>query len=278
MSNSKLRSRRRHSPTRTEETQPVEKTKSSDKVLPAFATLSVADVVELVKRHPAPFAFLMCLLFFMAVEYTIPMVPSASQPLDLGFLMTRPLHAVLVDSPNLNSVLAALNTVFVGMQSAYILWCLLVEGRPRATIAALFMFTCRGILGTSTQLPLPDGFLGSGMDFPVGNVSFFLFYSGHVAGSMIASLDMRRMERYKMAWGFDILNVLQAVRLLASRGHYTIDLATGLGAGFLFDVFAGWYLDSKNKQKIGFTTIVKEPLFCQCNGKLQQIQQTVAAA
>ena len=42
------------------------------------------------------------------------------------------------------------------MQMAYIFWTLLVEGRPRSTIAALFMFTCRGILGYSTQLPLPQ--------------------------------------------------------------------------------------------------------------------------
>ncbi|MCD9641366.1 hypothetical protein HAX54_027531 [Datura stramonium] len=69
-------------------------------------------------------------------------------------------------------------------------WDFLIEGRPRATISALFMFTFRGILGYATQLPLPEDFLGSGVDFPVGNVSFFLFYSGHVAASVIASLDM----------------------------------------------------------------------------------------
>lgn len=46
--------------------------------------------------------------------------------------------------------------VFVGMQTGYILWTWLVEGRPRATISALFMFTFRGILGYSTQLPLPQ--------------------------------------------------------------------------------------------------------------------------
>ena len=46
--------------------------------------------------------------------------------------------------------------VFVGMQTSYILWTWLIEGRPRATISALFMFTCRGILGYSTQLPLPQ--------------------------------------------------------------------------------------------------------------------------
>lgn len=88
-------------------------------------------------------------------------------------------------------------------------------------------------------------FLGSGVDFPVGNVSFFLFFSGHVAGAVIASLDMRRMQRRVMAWLFDILNVLQSLRLSATRGHYTIDLAVGLGAGILFDFLAGKYEHSE---------------------------------
>lgn len=115
MSKSKLRSRRSHSPAKTEDIQLDEKTKVKEKsggpAPPAFATLSVADVGGLVKRHPVPFVFLISLLAFMGVEYTIPMIPTASQPLDLGFLVTRSLHAVLVSSPNLNSVLAALNTV-----------------------------------------------------------------------------------------------------------------------------------------------------------------------
>ena len=87
--------------------------------------------------------------------------------------------------------------------------------------------------------------MGSGADFPVGNVSFFLFYSGHVAGSVIASMDMRRMQRNELAWTFDFLNVLQVVRLLGTRGHYTIDLAVGVGAGMLFDSLAGKYEKSR---------------------------------
>lgn len=78
----------------------------------------------------------------------------------------------------------------------------------------------------------------------MGNVSFFLFFSGHVAGSVIASLDMRRTQRWGLARLFDILNVLQAVRLLGTRGHYTIDLAVGVGAGILFDFLAGKYEES----------------------------------
>uniref|UniRef100_A0A0D9WRY4 AtPDCT1/2 transmembrane domain-containing protein n=1 Tax=Leersia perrieri TaxID=77586 RepID=A0A0D9WRY4_9ORYZ len=205
---------------------------------------SVAGVAGVARRHPAAALFACGLLLFMGVEYTIPMVPPAAPPLDLGFAATAALHAGIAARPWLNSLLAALNTVFVAMQAAYIVWAILGEGRPRAAVAALMMFTCRGALGCATQLPLPAEFLGSGMDFPVGNVSFFLFFSGHVAGAVIAAEDMRREGRRRMARLYDALNLLQGVRLLACRGHYTIDLAVGVGAGILFDTLAGRYLDA----------------------------------
>ncbi|KAG9455787.1 hypothetical protein H6P81_000295 [Aristolochia fimbriata] len=217
----------------------------------SFMAWGTEDVLHLARYHPIPCVFAMSLLFFMAVEYTLRMVPPSSPPYDLGFLLTLKLHHFIALRPALNTVLAAFNTVFVGMQTTYILWTWLVEGRPRATIAALFMFTCRGVLGYITQLPLPEEFLGSGLDFPVGNVSFFLFFSGHVAGSVIASLDMRRMNRREIAWVFDALNLLQGLRLLATRGHYTIDLAVGVGAGYLFDSLAGKYEDCKTKAQQG---------------------------
>ncbi|XP_008802057.2 phosphatidylcholine:diacylglycerol cholinephosphotransferase 1-like [Phoenix dactylifera] len=216
-----------------------------------IASLSIEDVAGIARHHPLPSLLCISLLFFMGVEYTHGMVPSLAPPVDLGFVLTQPLHSLLATRPSLNSALAALNTVFVGMQIAYILWTLLVEGRPRPTIATLFMFASRGILGSATQLPLPQGFLGSGADFPVGNVSFFLFFSGHVAAAVIASLDMRRTRRHGMAWAFDALNMLQGLRLLASRGHYTIDLAVGVGAGFLFDILAGNYEDSRRHAAAG---------------------------
>ncbi|KAJ9190020.1 hypothetical protein P3X46_001257 [Hevea brasiliensis] len=219
---------------------------------PSFLKWTAQDVVHVAKRHWVPCLFGLGLLFFIGVEYTLRMVPASSPPFDLGFAATRLLHRLLSSWPELNTLLAALNTVFVGMQTAYILWTWLIEGRPRATISALFLFTCRGILGYSTQLPVPEGFLGSGVDSPVGNVSFFLFFSGHVAGSVISSLDMRRMERWELAWTFDVLNVLQSVRLLGTRGHYTIDLAAGVGAGFLFDSLAGKYVECKRKKAITY--------------------------
>uniref|UniRef100_A0A0D6R548 AtPDCT1/2 transmembrane domain-containing protein n=1 Tax=Araucaria cunninghamii TaxID=56994 RepID=A0A0D6R548_ARACU len=214
-------------------------------VYPSFMGWSIPYLIGAAKFHPLPVLLGGSLLFFMAVEYTLVMVSAGSEPYDVGFVWTQGLHDLLMQRPYLNSLLAAMNTAFVGLQTGYIIWTWLVEGRGRPTIAALFMFTCRGILGYSTQLPLPQDFLGSGVDFPVGNVSFFLFFSGHVAASVIASVDMKRMKRYHLASIFDTLNVLQSVRLLATRGHYTIDLAAGLGAGWLFDSLAGKYEESK---------------------------------
>ncbi|KAI0487827.1 hypothetical protein KFK09_027650 [Dendrobium nobile] len=175
----------------------------------------------------------------MGVEYTLKMVPSSSPPKDIGFLLTENIHGFLSTRPVFNSLLAALNTVFVGMQAVYVGWVFLVEERPRATIAAwpfhVYLQRCYGLLYSAPE------FLSSGVDFPVGNVSFFLFFSGHIAGAMIASLDMRRMKRRRLALVFDYLNALQAFRLLATRGHYTIDFAVGLAAGFFFDILAGKY-------------------------------------
>lgn len=226
-------------------------------VYPSFMGWSMTYLIGAARFHPLPVLLVGCLLFFMAVEYTLAMVPSGSQPYDVGFVWTQGLHDLLLNKPSLNTVLAAMNTVFVAMQSVYILWTCLVEGRGRPTIAALFMFTCRGILGYTTQLPLPEEFLGSGVDFPVGNVSFFLFFSGHVAGAVIASLDMRRVKRSQLAFTFDTLNALQSLRLLATRGHYTIDLAAGLGAGWLFDSLAGKYEETKR------STVVQKDLVCE---------------
>lgn len=39
------------------------------------------------------------------------MIPASSEPFDIGFVATRSLYRLLASSPDLNTVLAALNTV-----------------------------------------------------------------------------------------------------------------------------------------------------------------------
>ncbi|CAH2069870.1 unnamed protein product [Thlaspi arvense] len=218
---------------------------------PSFMTWTARDVVYVTRHHWIPCLFVVGFLFVLCLESTTQMVPASSPPLDLGFVATRSLHRVLASSPDLNTVLTALNSVLGVMQITYIVvWAWLLEGRPRATITALFTFTCRGVLGYFTQLPLSQEYVGSAIDFPVGNISFFFFFSGHVAGTTIASLDMRRMQRLRLAMVFDILNVLQSIRLLGTRGHYTIDLVVGVGAAIFFDSLAGKYEAMMKKRQL----------------------------
>lgn len=77
----------------------------------SFMRWKAVDVLNLIRWHPIPCIFAASLLFFIGVEYTLRMVPSSSPPFDLGFVVTLPLHRMLASRPNLNSVLAGLNTV-----------------------------------------------------------------------------------------------------------------------------------------------------------------------
>lgn len=77
----------------------------------SFTKWTLADVVHVATHHWMICLFGFGLLFFMGVEYTLLMVPSSSPPFDLGFIVTRSINRVLESKPQLNDVLAALNTV-----------------------------------------------------------------------------------------------------------------------------------------------------------------------
>lgn len=83
----------------------------------SFLRWTKADVFGLFKYHPVPCFFAASLLFFMGVEYTLRMIPSSSAPFDIGFVATDFLHRVLIDSPDLNTFLAGLNTVITFFNS-----------------------------------------------------------------------------------------------------------------------------------------------------------------
>ena len=76
-----------------------------------FARLSVEDVACIARCHPLPSVLILSMLFFMGVEYSLQMVPSSSQPLDVGFILTGYIHGIISARPALNSVLAGFNTV-----------------------------------------------------------------------------------------------------------------------------------------------------------------------
>ena len=85
--------------------------KEEKKRAASFLAWTAGDVAYVARFHWVPCLFGVALLFFMGVEYTLRMIPPSSAPFDLGFVVTRPLHRLLVARPALNTLLAALNTV-----------------------------------------------------------------------------------------------------------------------------------------------------------------------
>lgn len=78
----------------------------------SFMKWRMCNPVHVVRVHWVPCLLAVGVLFFTGVEeYMLQMIPPSSEPFDIGFVATRSLYRLLASSPDLNTVLAALNTV-----------------------------------------------------------------------------------------------------------------------------------------------------------------------
>lgn len=176
---------------------------------------------------------------------------------DIGFKVTHRLHAYLQNHSIVHHWLAFLNTLGVDVVLVY---TVLVIGywqrRPGIVLVETVMFLARLACGWLTQLPYSDEYLASEHDFPDcltnklrdsadqrPHASFFFFFSGHVAVVSLVAAHFRRSGRRWPALLCHAFNALQTVRLLATRGHYTIDLI----GGALVGSYAYSFVDSADR-------------------------------
>ena len=178
---------------------------------------------------------------------------------DSGFQITTPLHSYFKHSPLANDVWALVNTLGLFVMLWYpaktVFWDADYTLVFRAVTCQLFRAFC----ATFTFLPPSDEFLPSYFDFPEAlycgmgadcsdsalsawmngreytkvresgppEMPFLTFFSGHVAMAVIVANHMYIRGYVKWAVAVHALNVVQIVRLLATRGHYSIDLIMG---------------------------------------------------
>jgi hypothetical protein len=69
-----------------------------------------------------------------------------------------------------------------------------------------------------------------------------LVFSGHVAEFLILYLAIRSSWPRSARWGLVGFQVLQAIALISTRGHYTVDLVIAVPFAFLADRVAVWLL------------------------------------
>ena len=171
--------------------------------------------------------------------------------IDTGYLVTYPLYEYLKVHRDVNDLLAGVNSLVLLLPGLYLVWTTVVRGDYSCVFRILAVQLLRSLCGWCTYLPPDPTYLNSLYDFPdfvhclfrecphvddVGEgaapdvLPFVSFFSGHVATLVVVGNHMALSCHPSLQQGAMVLhacNVLQIVRLLATRGHYSIDIIIG---------------------------------------------------
>lgn len=167
---------------------------------------------------------------------------------DTGYIVTQPLFEWLRDNRDWNDFLALLNSLVLLVPTIYVTHVTVWKGDYSCVFRVLAVQLLRAFCGWYTYLPPDPTYLSSNYDFPdfvhcliegcpssaeaaaqqqESVIPFVSFFSGHVATMVVAGNHMWLSGYVNMAVLVHVLNVCQIVRLLATRGHYSIDMIIG---------------------------------------------------
>merc|ERR1711871_673302 len=202
----------------------------------------------------------------------------ATQILDTGFVLTGKSHAFLQKHPIINDIAAFANSILVIAVLLYVIYVSLWIGDFGLVFRLLFSQFFRAYCGWFTYLPPSKEFLQSQYDVPEilssGAINaimrlqfpltstldsaatlspFVSFFSGHVANVVIVANHMYHNSNKSLGLWAHFFNALQIYRLLATRGHYSIDIIVG----WIVAVFV-----SNPAERVGlyFSTVSREDL------------------
>lgn len=174
-----------------------------------------------------------------------------SHIVDTGFVLTRRIHAFLYANPFANDLCALINTLVYTPMMLYIGYVTLWLGDYGLIFRMAFTTVIRAGCGWFTYLPASAEYLQSDFDFPDALTSgaieklivtgtwpvshpgggelipFVSFFSGHVANMVMVGSHLYLSGHKVAGKGVHFANLLQIVRLLATRGHYSIDIIVG---------------------------------------------------
>ena len=203
----------------------------------AFQFLGVLAITRSQTPRPVRLAlFVTCMWAGLALECHLEPVASA---FDAGHEALAAL-APFVQSPAVGGALAALNTLVVWGGMGLGLYGGVVDDEWRFAVKGLACLVARQVFGLATRLPVPPGYVRVEGDWPPETEACpGLIYnpSGHVLGVATLARELRRRGDDRRARAVEAVNALQVVRLIASRGHYSVDVLTAL--------LLAWYVDDR---------------------------------
>ena len=221
----------------TQPAQAIHATLPNNAALLIFQVLGVLAITRSQTPRPVRLAlFVTCMWAGLALECNLEPVKSV---FDLGHEALAPL-APLVQAPAVGGALAALNTLVVWGGMGLGLYGGVVDDEWRFAVKGLACLVARQVFGLATRLPVPPGYARVEGDWPPETEACpGLIYnpSGHVLGVATLARELRRRGDDQRARAVELINALQIVRLIASRGHYSVDVLTAL--------LLAWYVDDR---------------------------------
>lgn len=155
---------------------------------------------------------------------------------DMGHELLTPL--VQDTDPTTNKLFAAVNTTFCLSIAFYSVFSCLYLGRRNIVAKGSLSIFLRMLCGLSTRLPVPENIVILDGDWPPSSdncIGWIFNPSGHCLAALLVSMDLRLQGCHKLAYVVDILNAIQGIRLIALRGHYTIDVITSILIALVVD-------------------------------------------
>jgi len=163
-----------------------------------------------------------------------------SEFFDAGFLLTAGVYEYLKRNLWIAYILTFINTAYcLAMGLYFLIYRAVYLGDMPCAAAFIAACFCRVMCGMLTVLPISPRAIVLQCEYPAmfsaGNG--IMFYSGHTCNCELGRLILRCEGKTKMASLVFLMNSLQTIRLLAMRGHYTIDIIAGyFSAHVLFGI------------------------------------------
>jgi len=174
--------------------------------------------------------------------------------IDWGFYLTTGASKFLEEHVTISYILSGMNSCYnIGFTFWFLLYRPLFNGDIPCGTAFTLGLVARTICGSFTKLPIHSTAQLNENELPnmfTGN-RFFMFFSGHTCFSELGRKILKYEGRTHFARLLRFLNFLQAVRLIATRGHYTIDVITGYAFSFpLYEIYVWSKKRIEEKSKI----------------------------
>ncbi len=185
--------------------------------------------------------------------------------LDKAFEITSGFNKYLQDNATPRHVIIAISSLCVDFVIVYMSIHWAFWGRSwRMVFAIVIFYMFRAAVQNIFQMKYPEGYLWEYPGFPSLTISYLktndFFFSGHVGFPIIIAMECHNLGKSFMVIFCFLTCGIEAFTMIVTRGHYCIDLITGMIFSHYVYILVEKHIDKIDSSCIGMKkTITNEP-------------------